>query len=67
MSVIASDTVIRPRRAGSKARIWPRFARVLRRFDRGERYSPVLCIAALLMTGLMVKTVPAIQTFLAHN
>ena len=67
MSVVANDTAARPRRAGATARIWRQLARTLRRLDRSERFSPVWCIATLLIVGLIVKTVPAIQAFLAHN
>jgi hypothetical protein len=68
MSVIANGPVIRPQGAGARLQtVWRRFARAMRRLDRGERYSPVLCVAALVMVGLIVKTMPAIQMLLAHD
>ena len=68
MSVIANGPVVRPQGAGAKLQlVWRRCARALRRLDRGERYSPVLCVAALVMVGLIVKTIPTIQTLLAHH
>ena len=67
MSVIGYDIGVRPGGTGVTRRMWRAFARRLRRLDRGERYSPLLCIATLLIVGLLVKTIPAIHLYLAHN
>jgi hypothetical protein len=67
MSVIGYDAAARPRSVGAKRQVWPRVARAVRRLDRAERYSPVLCVAMLLIVGLLVKTAPLIHTYLAHN
>ena len=67
MSMIGYGTAPRPRSAGAKPRIWPRLASALRRLDRTERYSPILCAATLLIVGVLVKSAPVIQTYLAHN
>jgi hypothetical protein len=67
MRVIGFDASPRPQSVGAKRQVWPRRARAVRRLDRAERYSPILCIATLLIVGLLVKTAPIIQTHLAHN
>ena len=67
MSVVANDTAARPKRADATARIGRQLARTLRQLDRSERFSQVWCISTLLIVGLIVKTGPAIQAFLAHN
>jgi hypothetical protein len=63
MSVIGYDA--RPR--GTGPRMWRRAARALRRLDRAERYSPILCVATLLIVGLLVKTAPIFHAYLAQN
>jgi hypothetical protein len=65
MSVIGHDAAPRPR--GTKLRVWRRVARALRRLDRTERYSPILCVTTLLIVGLLVKSAPIIHASLAHN
>ena len=67
MSAIGYGAAPRPRNAGAKLRIWLRLAPALRQLDRTERYSPILCIATLLTVGVLVKTAPIIQAYLAHN
>jgi hypothetical protein len=67
MSVIGYDAAPRPRSVGAKPRVWLRVARAVRRLDRAERYSPMLCVATLLMVGLLVKTAPMIHSYLAQN
>jgi hypothetical protein len=67
MSVIGYDAAARPRSVGAKRQAWPRVARAVRRLDRAERYSPMLCVATLLMVGLLVKTAPMIHSYLAQN
>jgi hypothetical protein len=67
MSAIGHDVVHR-----RESRIQPpggrRAARAMRRLGHGERYSPILCVATLLIVGLLVKTAPLIQqVHLAHN
>ncbi len=61
MSAIGYDTAHGSRRIGANRRGWRRMMRALRRLDRGERYSPVLCVAMLLIVGLAVKSSPAIH------
>jgi hypothetical protein len=56
MNAIEYDTSPAPRRIAAKKQGWRRMMRALRRFDHGERYSPVLCIAMLLIVGLLVKS-----------
>jgi hypothetical protein len=65
--VIGYDAAARPRNVGAKRQVWPRVARAVRRLDRAERYSPMLCVATLLMVGLLVKTAPMIHSYLAQN
>ena len=67
MSAVGSDIGVRPSGVRAMRRIWRAFARGVRRLERGERYSPVLCIATLVIVGLLVKTVPAIHFYVAHN
>ena len=65
MSVIGYDAAPHPR--GTEPRMWRGVARALRRLDRAERYSPILCVATLLIVGLLVKTSPIIHAYLAHH
>jgi hypothetical protein len=51
---------------GAKPRFWRRLARAFRRFDRDERFSPLICIATLLIVGIAVKFIPVVQTQLHH-
>jgi hypothetical protein len=66
MSVIGYDAAPRPRSGGAKLQSWPRMARALRRLDRAERYSPILCVATLLIVGVLVKSAPILHAYLAH-
>ncbi len=61
MSAIGYDTAYGSRRIGSNRLDRRRMMRALRRLDRSERYSPVLCVAMLLIIGLVVKSSPAIH------
>ena len=54
MNAIEYTTSAAPGRIGAKRQGWRRMMRALRRLD--ERYSPVLCIAMLLVVGLLVKS-----------
>ena len=64
MSTVGYGTSAGWRRIDAKPRRWRRVARALRRFDNDERYSPVICVATLLIVGVIVKLIPAIQ---AHS
>src|SRR5262249_43026345 len=65
MSTVGYDTSVTRKRIAPKPRRWQRqLARACRRFDAGEQYSPLLCVAMLLIVGLIVKLFPAIQTHL---
>ena len=65
MSVIGYDAA-RPKRGGAKPQSWSRMARAVRRLDRAERYSPILCVAILLIVGVLVKTAPILHAHLVH-
>jgi hypothetical protein len=64
MSTVEHRTAAAWHRIAATPRPWQRFARALRRFDEDERYSPVICVATLLIVGVIVKLIPAIQ---AHS
>ncbi len=56
MNAIKRETFPTSRGVKSKKPGWRRTMRSLRRLDHDERYSPVLCIATLLIVGLLVKS-----------
>jgi len=67
MTVLESDITIRPTNA--KPRIGQEFAdQTSQRDGTGNNpYSPVLCVALLLLIGLIAKISPAIHAYLGQN
>jgi len=67
MGTVGYGDLVTPSGLSAKGWRWRRFARALRRFDRSERYSPVLSIALILVVGLVVKLTPVMHVYFAQN
>jgi len=67
MSTVGYGAFATPSGRRAKTQRLRRFARALRRIDSDERYSPVLCIAMILVVGLIVKLTPVMHVYFAQN
>jgi hypothetical protein len=67
MNTIGYDASGASKQIAARRPRWQRFAELLRRFDRDERYSPGLSVAMLLVVGLIVKLAPVIHGNLPHH
>jgi hypothetical protein len=61
MTALEYDTAVGRRRLGAHRHGWRRVMRALGRLDHDEHYSPVLCIAMLLIVGFALKSTAAIH------
>jgi hypothetical protein len=69
MSVAEHRTVARPPSPAARPRIQQAVAQALNWLDGRDKnpYSPLVCVSALLLVGLVIKLGPGLHAVLAHN